>query len=198
MARKVSIFGKSTIAHGFAIKNGDFVPVEVTLNGSKSDNACAMALRKAFGLDTLFVSKETVDGEPVDLDYETFLTYSRNCIEGRSYGHDTVSRECKFTLVKYATVVNGLPAINVLTYNGVSTKAKLRKFVADTLEDKNVALVGSTVVSIQRFMPKTLFVALADGKKFSFEELDAFFAPYEKVETDNEISADTDTVEDGE
>lgn len=192
MARKVSIFGKSTVVKGFAVKNGDFVPVEMVLSGSKSDNVCAMSLRAEFGLDTLFASKEIIEGEPVELDYETFLAYSRNCIEGVSYGHATVSRECKITLVKFATIVNGLPAMNALTYNGVTTKSKLRKWLADALEDRNVALVGTQVIKLQRFMPKALFTALADGMQFTTEELDAFFAPYEREESPAETTEETD------
>ena len=184
MARKVTIAGKQTIAHGFIIsEDGTFNEVSVTLNGTKSDNACGLALRKEFGLDTLFSHSEVVDGESVDLEFDVFASYSRPCIDNVSYGHDTVVREVGVTLVNFATVQDGKPIRNSIVYPGITTNAKLRKYLCDYLETKNVAIIGKPIpTKYRRYVTKELFMILANGERPTRDETSKYFARYAEIE----------------
>lgn len=179
MARAITISGSETVINYFIINDGNFEPKEMIVNGRKSETAAMKLINTKFRGAALFSHVSYRESGNVTLDSEAFYTYARPCVEGTTYGHDTITREKEVTYLSYAVIVDGKPVSKIASYNGRSTRGKYLKALRDMERTQNVLFIGETTTTVRVFMPKTLFELLASGTFPTLDEQDSMFAPWE-------------------
>ena len=184
MARAITINGSETIIHYFVVSDAGFAPKTLVVSGRKSETAATKIVTTKFRGSALFSHVEYRESGSVSLDSDTFFGYARPCVDGVTYGHDTISREQEITYLNYATIEDGKPVTKIATYAGRSTRGKYLKALRDMENTQNVMLVGETTTTIRSFMPKALFERLANGDFPTLAEQDVMFAPWEVTENE--------------
>lgn len=182
MARAITVSGSETIIHYYIVSDGGFEPKEMVVNGRKSETASMKIVNTKFRGSALFSNVEYRESGTITLDSDTFFAYSRTCVEGVTYGHDTISREQEITCLSYACIEDGKPISKITSYNGRSTRGKYLKYLRDLENTQNVMLMGEATTTVRSYMPKTLFEMLANGEFPTVETQDAMFAPWELTE----------------
>lgn len=165
MARAITkTFGSKSVEITIRrIVNGELVTERYSFANCKSKRAAEMALRKQLKTDNFItVHTEVKDGGETTkytMSADDFDFLSEYCQDGVTYGHDTVTVTMKETVAEYYTMNDTEP--QEFTMVGVTTERKLRKMIADAIEDENI-LVGEIMVhDVRKYMSKDDFIAHA-------------------------------------
>lgn len=144
------------------IADGKMVTETYTING-RSINAAKAALVKQLKTNNfMVVSSRVVEGGDetrYTMDAETFSDLAEICEPDKVYGHDTITATFKVTVAEYYTMDSMEP--KEFTYIGTTTERKLRKAIADVLDDDNILVAGTNVMVQKLWMPKETFVKYA-------------------------------------
>ena len=144
------------------IDGGKMITETYVING-RSINAAKAALVKQLKTNNFMVIDSCVvdggDETKYTMDAETFADLAEICEPDKVYGHDTITATFKVTVAEYYTMNSEEP--KEFTYIGTTTERKLRKAIADVLDDDNI-LVGSTTVVVQKlWMAKETYIKYA-------------------------------------
>ncbi len=156
-------FSKTIVTVQYINAEGDIAEGMIELNGRKSENAALIAAQKQFG-NNCFVESIEYTGTSLKLSADTFYSNSAPCVEGTSYGHDTVVQAFKETLIDVRYRGEDGITDTVLIYFGTTTDRKARNFACETLNTKNVLVRSTKVVERKRWMLKSTYEELAQAE----------------------------------
>lgn len=144
------------------IDNGKMVTETYTINGRSINAAKAALVKKLKTNNFMVVDSRVVDGgdeTKYTMDAETFADLAELCEPNKVYGHDTITATFKVTVAEYYTMDSEEP--HEFTFVGTTTERKLRKAIADAIDDENILVAGTTVVVQKLWMSKETFIKYA-------------------------------------
>lgn len=133
-----------------------------TFAGCKSERAAKVRVRKELGTDNFMVVKCEVkrgtDEKRLTVDADTFYVKSQLCVDGVTYGHDTVTVQFTTSVYTVYTMTETLQ-ISII---GKTTPNKARKAIAEQLHDTNIIVNETPAYETERrWMPVAKFEKLA-------------------------------------
>lgn len=140
---------------GLQEKTFDFV-------GCKSERAAKVRVRKELGTNNFMVVsceiQRGTDEKRLTIDADTFFTNSLPCVDGVTYGHDTITAQFTTSVYTVYTMTETL----LVSIIGKTTPNKARKTIAEQLKDENI-LVNETPAyeTERRWMAVAAFEMLA-------------------------------------
>ena len=141
---------------GMPLPNVDFY-----MDGNPHPNRARMAAEKYVGHKNIMVIKVDVDETKVSVSPDRFYQYSSPCLEGISYGHDTITATFEFTTVRgFYMDAEGMHQFEE-QYPGVTTDARLLNHIRELKGTQMAAITSKQITEDRRWMYKTEYLALA-------------------------------------
>ena len=134
--------------------------VTIACDGRPSPNKARIIAERECKSKNVMVLSIVTDETKLTISPDVFIANSTACVNGASYGHDTIVQTFKTTTVSgFYMDENGMKSFSV-TYVGTTTQNKLLNFVRDEVSP-NAVITRTDVMDCKRWMPKTLFMELA-------------------------------------
>lgn len=168
MARSISKGIAASVIHVFDPSkeftvDSDGMPlpnVFINCDGKPSPNRARIIAERECKSKNVMVLHIVTDETKLTVAPDVFIANSTPCVDGESYGHDTIVQTFKTTTISgFYMNEEGMKSFSI-TYIGMTTQNKLLNYVREEVAP-NAVITRTDVMDCKRWMTKAKFMELA-------------------------------------